>query len=127
MVYDPDNVFAKIIRKEIPCDVMYEDEHLLAFNDIQKAAPIHILLIPKGPFTSFDDFATKATTGEISHFFKTAQIIARQHGLAETGYRLVTNCGPNALQMVPHFHLHILGQSILGAFAAAAMENIHVA
>lgn len=117
MSYNQDNVFAKIIRKEIPCSLVYEDEKLLAFHDIDKVADVHILLIPKQPYSSFDDFASQASAEDIAHFFRIARNIAQQYGLNDTGYRLVTNHGADAMQTVHHFHLHILGKMPLGGFA----------
>jgi diadenosine tetraphosphate (Ap4A) HIT family hydrolase len=118
MSYDTSNIFAKIILGEVPCNKIYEDEHLLAFEDIKKAAPVHILLIPKGQYKSFNDFASLAESDVINHFFKTAQKIASQLGLEDGGYRLVTNHGADSMQTVHHFHLHIIGGAPLGEFAA---------
>jgi len=118
MSYNNENIFAKIIRGEIPCKKVYEDDHLLAFHDIQKAASTHILLIPKKPYCSFNDFSLNASPEEISRFFKTAQLIAEENDLSKTGYRLVTNHGNDAMQTVHHFHLHILGKDTLGNFTS---------
>ncbi|MDR3289792.1 MAG: HIT domain-containing protein [Rickettsiales bacterium] len=107
MPYDKNNIFAKILRKEIPADVVYEDDKIFAFNDIQPKAPTHILVIPKGEFISFDDFVKKSTPDEVSYFFKKAQEIAENKGLKD--YRVQGNCGEKAGQIVFHFHLHILG------------------
>lgn len=112
--YDTDNIFAKIIRGEIPCDEVYSDEHVLAFNDISKAAPVHILVVPRGEYVSFDDFASNANPEIVAHFFGKIKDIALQAGLTETGYRLITNHGADASQTVPHFHVHILGGRKLG-------------
>lgn len=110
MSYDPDNIFAKILRQEIPCTKVYEDEQVLAFNDIHPEAPIHVLLIPKGQYVSFHDFMANATPETVHHFFQAAHDIAEQMGLKEDGYRLVANHGGKyTLQDVPHFHLHIIG------------------
>tara|TARA_B100000989_G_scaffold194067_1_gene146431 strand:- start:274 stop:648 length:375 start_codon:yes stop_codon:yes gene_type:complete len=114
MSYDSDNIFAKIIRGDIPCDKVYEDESVLAFNDISPAAPTHILVIPKSSYMSFDDFARQAGAEEVSNFFTTVQTIADKAGLSGSGYRLITNHGSDASQTVPHFHVHILGGKPLG-------------
>ena len=108
MSYDKENIFAKIIRGEIPCDKIFEDDEVLAFNDINPCAPVHVLVIPKGEFTSFDDFAASASAQQASHFFKKVQEIAEQLGVVESGYRLLSNHGKDASQSVPHFHVHIL-------------------
>ncbi|MFT7087581.1 MAG: diadenosine tetraphosphate (Ap4A) HIT family hydrolase [Rickettsiales bacterium] len=112
--YDSNNIFAKIIRGEIPCDKVFEDDKILAFNDISKAAPIHILVIPKGEYLSFNDFSSNALATEISSFFKQIRQIALNQGLQESGYRLITNHGADASQSVAHFHVHILGGKPLG-------------
>jgi len=109
MSYDNNNIFAKIIRGEIPCEKVYEDEHVLAFNDITPKAPVHILVLPKKPYVDMDDFSKNASAEEISALFKTFGDIAREKGLAEKGYRLVVNCGEDGGQEVPHLHLHLLG------------------
>ncbi len=114
MTYDPNNVFAKILRGEIPCDKVYEDEHVLAFRDINPQTPVHILVIPKGPYESSDDFAEKASDAEIAALVRAIGRIARQAGIAETGYRFLSNCGRDAHQEVPHFHVHIFGGKPLG-------------
>jgi len=112
--YDPNNIFAKIIRGEIPSNTVYEDDEILAFDDIVKLAPIHILFIPKGQFISFADFVLKAGDKKMVDFFKKVREIATSLGLDETGYRLITNNGDDASQTVPHFHIHILGGKYLG-------------
>ena len=114
MTYASDNVFAKIIRGEIPNKTVFEDDKILAFHDISAAAPVHVLVIPKGEYVSFDDFSTKAGIAEIANFFFAVRKIAQDLGLAETGYRLITNHGMDASQSVPHFHVHILGGKALG-------------
>ena len=112
--YDSNNIFAKIIRDEIPSQRVYEDDKILAFHDITKAAPVHVLVIPKGPFASFGDFVSAAGGDEVSNFFKKAKEIAESLGLKDSGYRLIINNGPDASQTVHHFHLHILGGKSLG-------------
>ncbi len=115
MTYDPNNIFAKILRGEIPCKKIYEDDHVLAFNDIAPKAPVHILVIPKGPYISIDDFAMNAPSHEIKMFYEAVGKIARDHNLHETGFRTIANTGLNGGQEVPHFHVHILGGKKLGA------------
>ncbi len=112
--YDPNNVFAKIIREEIPCARVYEDSKILAFHDISKAAPLHILVVPKGEYISFADFTDNALDEEIVDFFKKVRQIATLLGLDKSGYRLITNNGLDASQTVSHFHVHILGGKKLG-------------
>lgn len=108
--YDDSNVFAKILRGEVPCKKVYEDPQVLAFYDIHPEAPTHVLLIPKGKYVSFHDFMQKADAAEITHFFQSAHQVAESLGLGKDGYRLVTNHGgTKMLQDVLHFHLHILG------------------
>ncbi len=107
--YDQNNIFAKIIRGEIPSQKVYEDSKILAFHDISKAAPLHILVVPKGDYVCFADFTCKAPAEEIVDFFKKVGEIASSFGLDKYGYRLITNNGSDASQTVPHFHIHILG------------------
>src|SRR3954447_18302906 len=102
MAYDRDNVFARILRGEIPCNKVYEDEHVLAFHDISPQSPTHILVIPKGEYLSLDDFSEKASAAEIAALVRTLGRVAREHGVAETGYRVLANTGPAAHQEVPH-------------------------
>ena len=112
--YDDSNVFARILRGELPCTKVYEDEHVLAFNDINPQAPVHILLIPKGRYVSWDDFSASASAEEITAFVRAAGQIARDKGLVEPGYRMLSNIGANGGQVVPHLHLHIFGGAPLG-------------
>lgn len=114
MKYNKDNIFAKIIAGEIPCDKIYEDEQILAFNDISKLAPVHVLVIPKNNYISFDDFVLNAPSEFISTFFKTVRKIANDLNIGDTGYRIITNNGKNASQTVFHYHVHILGGRDLG-------------
>jgi histidine triad (HIT) family protein len=113
-LYDKNNIFAKIIRGEIPCNKVYENENILAFHDISKVAPVHILVIPKGEYVSFTDFTSRATNDEIGNFFKKIKEIAEEFGVDKSGYRLITNIGSDASQTVPHFHVHIIGGKKLG-------------
>lgn len=110
--YDSNNIFCKIINKELPAKIIYEDDKILAFNDISPKAPIHILIVPKGEFISFDDFVEKSTNEDVAIFFKTVQKIAKDNGLSNTSYRIVGNCGEKAGQVVPHFHIHLMGYNL---------------
>jgi diadenosine tetraphosphate (Ap4A) HIT family hydrolase len=114
MAYDSNNVFAKILRGEIPCRKVYEDDHVLAFHDINPQAPTHLLVIPKGAYVSFADFSEHASDAEIVAFTRAAGQIAREAGIAESGYRILANHGPDSHQEVPHFHLHIFAGRPLG-------------
>jgi diadenosine tetraphosphate (Ap4A) HIT family hydrolase len=116
--YDDSNIFAKILRGEIPSTKVYEDDHVLAFNDINALAPTHILVIPKGPYVSWDDFSERGTDEEISAFVRALGQIARDKGLVESGYRLLANVGQNSGQEVPHLHVHIFGGKPLGPMLA---------
>lgn len=109
MSYDKNNVFAKIIRGEIPSQKVFEDEEVLAFNDIAKAAPIHVLVVPKGEFVDFEDFVLNADPKKVTNFFKKVAEIAKKLELKEGSYRLISNKGALASQTVKHFHVHILG------------------
>ena len=112
--YDDQNIFAKILRGELPCTKVYEDEWAFAFEDIGPQAPVHILVIPKGPFVSLDDFTAKAGDDEIAGFYRAVGKIARDQGLVQSGYRSIANTGPDAGQIVPHFHIHICAGRNLG-------------
>ena len=114
MAYDQQNIFAKILRGEIPCTKVYEDDWALAFNDINPAAPIHVLVIPKGAYVSIDDFTAEATTDEIAGFYRAVGKVARDLGLSEPGYRTLNNTGADGGQEVPHFHVHVFGGKPLG-------------
>lgn len=109
MIYDTNNVFAKILRGEIPCQKIYEDEKTLAFKDLYPKAPVHILIIPKDPYCSFVDFTRNASSSDIALFFKTVEKITHQLNLSDKGFRLITNIGKEGGQEVPHFHVHVLG------------------
>ena len=114
MAYDKNNIFAKILRGEIPCDKVYEDAHVLAFRDINPQTPTHVLVVPKGAYVSFDDFSQDASAEEIAGFFRAVGKIARDLGAVAAGYRILANNGPDAHQEVPHFHLHIFAGKDLG-------------
>ncbi len=116
--YDSNNVFAKILRGEIPCKKIYENDHALAFYDIAPKAPVHVLVIPKGPYINFSDFAAHATAAEQAGFVVATGKVAADVGAVDAGYRLISNCGANAHQEVPHFHVHILGGRALGPMLA---------
>jgi histidine triad (HIT) family protein len=112
--YDPQNIFAKILRGEIPCKQVYEDEWALAFHDINPQAPEHVLVIPKGAYVSWDDFSTHASEAEIAGFVRAVGQVARDMGLVTAGYRLLANVGMDAHQEVPHLHVHIFAGKPLG-------------
>ena len=114
MAYDRDNIFAKILRAEIPCRKVYEDEHALAFHDINPLAPVHVLVIPKGDYVSMDDFTRAAAPEQVAGFFRAVGETARMLGLAKSGYRFLANTGADGRQEVPHFHVHIFGGAPLG-------------
>ncbi len=113
-IYDSNNIFARILRGEIPCKKVYEDTHVLAFHDIAPQAPVHILVIPKGAYLSIDDFGLRASPQEIQAFFMAVAKIVQEQGLNEKGFRTIANTGADGGQEVPHFHVHILGGRILG-------------
>ena len=115
---DPNCVFCRIARGELPSRKVYENEDVLAFHDINPLAPTHILVIPKGPYVSWDDFSAKASDAEIAAFVRAVGRIAREAGLAESGYRLLANAGPNSGQEVAHLHLHIFAGRPLGPMLA---------
>ena len=114
MTYDDDNIFAKILREEIPCKKVYENKYALAFHDINPQAKLHILVIPKGKYISFADFSKNGSKDEIEGFFKAVGKIAEEQNLIKDGYRILANHGVDAGQEVPHFHIHIFGKQILG-------------
>jgi histidine triad (HIT) family protein len=116
--YDESNIFARILRGEVPCGKVYEDEHALAFRDINPQAPTHILVIPKGAYVSWDDFSERASADEIAGFVRACGHVARGQGLVAPGYRLLANAGLNAGQEVPHLHVHIFGGRPLGPMLA---------
>lgn len=116
--YDDQNVFAKILRGEIPNRTVYEDEWALAFHDIAPAAPVHVLVIPKGAYVSWDDFSATASAEEIAGFVRAVGTVSRQLELIEPGHRLQVNVGTNGGQEIPHLHIHIFGGRPLGPMLA---------
>ena len=120
MPYDRNNVFARIIRGELPCTKVYEDEHVLAFRDINPQAPTHVVLIPKGEYVSSDDFSETASDAELAAFMRAIARIAKAEGIVASGYRILANHGAAARQEVPHFHLHLFGGRDLGPMLASS-------
>jgi histidine triad (HIT) family protein len=114
MAYDETNIFARILRGEVPCNKVYEDDYALAFHDIRPLAPVHILVIPKGPYVTLEDMTRGADAAFVGGFFKAVAETARIVGVAETGYRILANNGRDAHQEVMHFHVHIFGGRALG-------------
>jgi len=116
--YDDTNVFARILRAEIPTTFVYEDEWAVAFHDIAPQAATHILVIPRGPYVSWDDFSARASADEIAGFVRAVGTVARSRGLVATGYRLLANTGGDGGQEVPHLHVHLFGGEPLGRMIA---------
>lgn len=116
--YDDTNIFARILRGELPCSKVFEDEHALAFNDINPQAPVHVLVIPKGAYVSWDDFSSRASDAEIAGFVRAVGTAARQLDLVDQGYRALANVGGFAGQEVPHLHVHLFGGRPLGPMLA---------
>lgn len=114
MTYDHSNIFARILRKEIPSRTVYEDDYALAFHDIAPQAPIHVLVIPKGPYVSIADFSATASADEITGFWRAVAKVAEAEDLTKDGFRLISNSGANSGQEVPHFHVHLFGGAALG-------------
>lgn len=117
--YDQNNIFAKILRGEIPCNKVYEDEHVLAFHDIAPKAPVHILVIPKGQYVSIVDFSEKGSAQEIKALYAAVAKIVKDKGIDGEGFRTIANTGINGGQEVPHFHVHILGGKKIGPMVAS--------
>lgn len=117
--YDPANIFARILRGELPCKKVYEDEWALAFHDIHPQAPVHILVLPKGAYVSWDDFTSRAPDEEIAGFVRAVGHVARTHDLVAPGYRLLANVGAHGGQEVAHLHVHLFGGRPLGRMTAA--------
>lgn len=120
MAYDPQNIFAKILRGEIPCDKVYENDFALAFRDIAPQAPVHVLVVPKGEYVSMSDFSANASDAEIAGFIRAVGCVAREAGLEDPGYRILANHGADARQEVPHFHVHVFGGRDLGGMVRRA-------
>ena len=114
MKYDKNNIFARILRKDLPATIVYEDEYALAFHDISQKAPVHILVIPKGEFISFFDFSEKATPELMIGFTKAIHQVIKSFALQNDGFRILSNHGVNGGQEVPHYHVHIFGGRPLG-------------
>lgn len=113
-IYDPQNVFAKILRGEIPSKRVFENDYAVAFHDIAPVAPIHVLVIPRGAYISWADFSANATDAEIAGFVRAVGQVARDLGLEAPGYRLLANMGEDSGQEVPHFHVHLFGGRPMG-------------
>jgi len=121
MSYDSNNIFAKILRGEIPCKKLFEDEHVLAFHDINPQAPVHVLVIPKGPYKDMNDFCVKATPAEQVALMSGLRRAAEMGGILDTGYRVIANTGSDSRQEVPHLHFHVLGgRRLRGGLVAPA-------
>jgi diadenosine tetraphosphate (Ap4A) HIT family hydrolase len=118
--YDDGNIFARILRGEIPCNKVFENDYALAFHDINPQAPVHVLVIPKTAYVSFADFAAEAPPPTVAGFFKAVSTVAKNLNLEETGYRLLANTGHDAHQEVPHFHVHIFAGRPLGPMLASS-------
>lgn len=121
--YDDSNIFARILRGEIPNKTVLETEHTLAFEDIRPQAPVHVLVIPKGAYVSYDDFAANAADAEILDFTRAVARLTRDLGVdldVGRGFRAIANAGEHGLQEVPHFHLHILGGRSMGRMVEPA-------
>jgi diadenosine tetraphosphate (Ap4A) HIT family hydrolase len=118
MAYDPNNIFARILRGEIPNRTVYEDDFVLAFHDINPQAPTHVLVIPKGAYTDLADFSARAGAEELTGFFRAVATIADQLGIVAPGFRALCNTGTDAHQEVPHFHLHLFAGKPLGPMLA---------
>lgn len=118
--YDDQNVFARILRGEIPSRRVYEDEWAVAFHDIAPLAPVHVLVIPRGPYVALMDFTARATDAEIAGLFRAVGRVATDLGLVQPGFRVLSNLGVHAGQEVPHLHIHLFGGAPLGPMLAKA-------
>lgn len=114
MAYDDNNIFAKILRGDIPARKVYEDEWALAFHDVGPKAPVHVLVIPKGKYVSIAEFGESASAAEITGFYRAVSKVAAELGIVREGFRTIANTGPNGGQEVPHFHVHLLGGKNIG-------------
>ena len=122
MAYDESNIFARILRGEIPCKKVYEDDYALAFHDIRPLAPVHVLVIPKGPYVSLDDLTAQASPEFVGGFFRAVGETARVLGVVETGYRILANIGRDGHQEVMHFHVHMFAGRPLGPMLKRAEQ-----
>ncbi len=120
--YDETNIFARLLRGEIPSKRVYEDEWAVAFHDIAPQAKIHVLVIPRGPYVALSDFVARGTEPEIAGFFRAVGTIARELGLEESGFRILANMGRDGGQEVPHFHVHLFGGRALGPMLTGAVQ-----
>lgn len=118
MTYDPNNIFAKILRGDIPCKKVFENDHALAIHDIHPQAPVHVLVIPKGEYENQTDFASRASEAEITGFMRALAEAVKIAGIAEDGYRAISNCGRNGAPEILHYHVHLLGGGPLGRMLA---------
>ncbi|MFZ9469649.1 MAG: HIT domain-containing protein [Rickettsiales bacterium] len=123
MSYDKNNIFAKIIRGDLPAQKIYEDDNVLAFNDISRASPVHVLVVPKGEYIDYNDFVNKASAEIVVDFFKKISQIAKELNIVNDGFRLITNNGSNAHQTVKHFHVHLLAGKKLGPLISSDNLN----
>ena len=114
MAYDQKNIFAKILRGQIPCETVYEDDYVLAFEDINPQAPVHVLIIPKGPYENMTEFSTKATSEEKAAFIGAIGVVVKLKEIDESGYRTIVNNGDDSMQEVPHLHFHLFGGEKVG-------------
>ena len=121
--YDPTNIFARILRGEIPSRRVYEDEYAIAFHDIAPQAPVHVLVIPRGPYVALPDFLERASDAEILGFWRAVSKVAKQIGLEEAGYRILANKGHHSGQEVPHLHVHLFGGQPLGPMLASPQRK----
>ena len=125
--YDDQNIFAKILRGEIPNNTVAETRHSLAFHDINPVSPTHVLVIPKGPYVDYDHFAAEASDDEIIDFTRTVSEVCRIAGVARStggnGFRMISNAGPDGVQEVPHLHVHIVGGRMMGPMVKRVKED----
>jgi len=118
MAYDQNNIFARILRGEIPCQKFYENDYALVFHDAFPKAPVHLLVIPKGAYMNFSEFTQKAPPEEQIGFLKACEAVTKHLDEAQNGYRIISNCGPDGGQEVPHFHLHMLAGKEIGSMVS---------
>jgi len=118
VTYDPNNIFARILRGEIPCKTVYEDDFVLAFDDIAPKAPVHALVLPKTAYVSLEDMARDGKDAEILALFRAIRTVAGIKGVSDSGYRVIANSGPDSGQEVPHLHFHVLGGHMVGPLVA---------